>query len=1748
MSEETIKLSIQTPTVDDGGLKTIRAYVQSLDRFHKLAQKPITIRVETQGVDRARQALEQARQTGMKAMALPASVPKSSPYLASLQTHLTAVARYTNEFHVSMAKLKAGFRSPEQKIGFLTSVEEQISRAGKAAQNFHFRQPADREGFFDSLKSASNMIKLESEAMHAAQLDAMKSKEDAKVFQAPDERKGAARGKTDALAAADKNLATATGQAKQGIVEQDRALLAKIRTLHSSTVATDALSRSEKKLASSAASSAAAERGALIKRVERDGTLKSRTYAVAPGVTQVVSPGATGDSTTVTTDKMAELRNRVKETNEEFSRLLTKRKAEGAGVREVSAIYAQQANALDKLSSEYRAIDDATGRMVARQAEAARVKSGATRSTAIRKAEAADLKKSALAGLEFQKRMESAKWTEIQKIEDRARAVIAGKSAAGAAPRDIARDYEQMAKEIEAVSRKFRSPQDSMEAARRAASFRSKGHQIQLRSEAAAWQQTKAERARAYKEAIQQAAAHQLTMDTMTDMKARGFKESNRGRYRMVSGASRETIDFAKENGSLRENVRLMVERDAKGRIINATSAETSKALVKTAESTGYLTKNFIQNTATVAVWAASVGALYGGLAIVRSGMEAAVNYDRKFAALTVVFRGTENQAAQLRDEVLLLAAAYGQSGGQALDAAIRFSRLGMSQAQTLEAVRASLMAANVAEMGVGEAADALAAIMATFNLEAKDLMGVINRLNAISNTYNVTNKDMIGGLARVGSVARTSGLSLEETMGTIAAVSRRTGRSGAEAGNALKAIIVSLANPTKQKNLADMFDFSVTDQTGELKSMSDVLRDLFLRYQDLTSAEQQHLLQVVAGKQQASRLAAMIDGYVDSQLMAIRSVTNLDSAEKENARIKQSLLVQLQGLATAYERLVSNMANSGGNLALIGTLRELTMFLKNSLNLMATHSDATAVMIGMTALFGARMGVTALRVAEAGNQINFATNTSKALRSALGSLHTTLATMNRELIYSGSRGMMGFTRGMMGATGATRALGIALAWTAGALRALVAATVVGVALYGIMAGVNAIASQTGSEWEKAQQKLAGFNKELEDLKKLSEGGRMSERTSETIIARLRTGKVGRAEAERYIEAGAEMASNGDDSRRRSVQQELSQAYLKGGSAGLAVRYEQALHEIKKARLKVDAQLAARETVALGAAREALRIANAKLAANRDNAEAERNALEARKNYMDLADKSLKRAAYGDDPEAANEAERQEELRQQKTRSRMEKIMESHQKGAAAAYEGFTSIGPIDKVALQIASIDAQVGAIKSYRSELEKSGKAELAAAESSAASAKLRYDAFTAYQKTVERIQGLEAGLMLLKDKGAGIQKYDANLGGLQANSAQEPPLTKEYVANQALITQIKSKLEYLNKSREQMEAGNPDIIASSNAAGKAQTESDQLVATKRNELQIQQDIANKKLEDLEITRQQLEIEMKKEAVMTQAIEDGRRRGAMATLPLQYGNETQRIMRERRVLLDKTPIRDKDNGMAMNMASAKQDYDKAVTTGDEAGQAKALEQLRAMIVVTHNHENLLLERNNKLAAERFEIERKTNQERSRSLIMGDRESQLRAAMAAKLGKKKGGFKAEDFMFMSQETKQSIAQTNPELLPPEMRTDSQQNKEEQSQAKQALKEITDSLAAVVKVEEEYARLRLQGAKDSASSAIDPAAMVAGIQKSGADAVTAINQLGQATIDQLNRIANAGSTNAFQIRRMTLGDPAANAQSVANGP
>ena len=418
-----------------------------------------------------------------------------------------------------------------------------------------------------------------------------------------------------------------------------------------------------------------------------------------------------------------------------------------------------------------------------------------------------------------------------------------------------------------------------------------------------------------------------------------------------------------------------------------------AKSLRGAREETAKLGRNIIDNTIHVTTWASGVAILYGSLNLAQAGFAAFLDTGAQAARLDQVFRGVGGSTQELVGDVLELASAERRLRGEALEAAIAWSRLGLTRQEINKAVKVSLQAANVAEISAADATEQLAAVMVAFRLNVDDLASVLGQLNQVSNTYRVTNRDLLAGIARTGGVAKQAGLDLAQLIGIIGAGVGATGQSGENIGNAVKTIITKLGNPGLQERLQSQFQLNLTTDTGDLKAMSQILADLYVRYQDLNEAQRASLRFQVAGAFQSSRLAAILDSYVKAQTLAVHAQLNLNSAQEENQKIIATLQANLQGLVSELERFASTqpvfkVAGAG--------LNEFVQFLRHLLDVSNNLPTITTLFLGTLGLMGAKLSLVAVQTAQAANQGGLLVNTWKRMQSVAvglsGALHQVLS------------------------------------------------------------------------------------------------------------------------------------------------------------------------------------------------------------------------------------------------------------------------------------------------------------------------------------------------------------------------------------------------------------------------------------------------------------------------------------------------------------------------------------------------------------------------------------------------------------------------------------------------------------------------------------------------------------------------------------------------------------------------------------
>ncbi len=154
----------------------------------------------------------------------------------------------------------------------------------------------------------------------------------------------------------------------------------------------------------------------------------------------------------------------------------------------------------------------------------------------------------------------------------------------------------------------------------------------------------------------------------------------------------------------------------------------------------------------------------------------------------------------------------YGQTFENVQDAFVKFVQTGMDFQNATEAVRATMLALNTAELEVSEATTGLIAVISQFGYEGSDLEAIIDKINITADNFAVTSEKIVSALQRAGGTAKAFGMTLDETIAVITALSEATGRAGANIGTALNSLIIFTQKDDALKKFSEFLGQDVSN------------------------------------------------------------------------------------------------------------------------------------------------------------------------------------------------------------------------------------------------------------------------------------------------------------------------------------------------------------------------------------------------------------------------------------------------------------------------------------------------------------------------------------------------------------------------------------------------------------------------------------------------------------------------------------------------------------------------------------------------------------------------------------------------------------------------------------------------------------------------------------------------------------------------------------------------------------------------
>lgn len=377
--------------------------------------------------------------------------------------------------------------------------------------------------------------------------------------------------------------------------------------------------------------------------------------------------------------------------------------------------------------------------------------------------------------------------------------------------------------------------------------------------------------------------------------------------------------------------------------------------------------------------------------------------------------------ATEISNRLYDLAYQYGSTFENASTIAANFARAGKSWNDSLKATEAALLAMNVAELDATQASDGLLSIIAQFNMEASDLVDVVDKLNKTADKNPVSTQKLLQAIQRAGSAANNANVSFDQTLGLITAISEATNRSGQNIGTAINSLIqYSTKNIDTFRTLSKESDEIVDKFKVGLASIVDVWNQVSIDIkndkeardniisalgtdglEELTSSLHDELGDLVsemngvydvANTYRKNYFIALLDN-MDRYLTVQQQLTDYQGySQEENAKYMDTYTAKVNQLNDAWQKLAND---EQGILALKKSLVEMGISLidmvDNGGGLVAVLTEVSAIVISVvTFLASARLAEKAVSLVETGKLMvqtvrNLATGTREAMTAAQG-------------------------------------------------------------------------------------------------------------------------------------------------------------------------------------------------------------------------------------------------------------------------------------------------------------------------------------------------------------------------------------------------------------------------------------------------------------------------------------------------------------------------------------------------------------------------------------------------------------------------------------------------------------------------------------------------------------------------------------------------------------------------------------------
>lgn len=335
---------------------------------------------------------------------------------------------------------------------------------------------------------------------------------------------------------------------------------------------------------------------------------------------------------------------------------------------------------------------------------------------------------------------------------------------------------------------------------------------------------------------------------------------------------------------------------------------------------------------------AIAMGALHLLQGSLRQIYQNVVDIDTAMTELKKVTNETDSTYQSFLTEAGTRAKNIGTDVSSIVNATADYARLGYSLSDATKLADVSAIYYNVGDNldSFDKATENIVGTMKAFNIQADDAISLVDKLNNVSNNYAVSSGDLGDILQRSASAMEAAGNTLDQTIALGTAMNSVI-QNAETTGSTLKVLALRIRGATTEleqmgeetdtvatstsKLRADIMGltnvdgkggFDILTKSGDFKSTYDIIQGIAKVYSKMSDVDQAALLELLAGKNRANGVAALLSQASQAADVLQTSLNSSGSALAENERVLDSVEGRLKIFEATFQEISTDLLNSG--------------------------------------------------------------------------------------------------------------------------------------------------------------------------------------------------------------------------------------------------------------------------------------------------------------------------------------------------------------------------------------------------------------------------------------------------------------------------------------------------------------------------------------------------------------------------------------------------------------------------------------------------------------------------------------------------------------------------------------------------------------------------------------------------------------------------------------------------------------------